>query len=60
MLAERTGLQWLEVSKIAKDNDCLLEYDEELKCHVIDEDKVIHIIFTCSLNLFYSFTLNLL
>lgn len=52
MLAERTGLEWLEVSQMAKDNDCLLEYDQELKCHVIDEDKVIHII------LFYSFSLN--
>lgn len=26
-LAEVTALRWLEISKIAKENDCLQEYD---------------------------------
>lgn len=27
-LAEITGMRWLEISKVAKDNNCLEEYDE--------------------------------
>lgn len=40
-LAELTGLQWLEISKIAKEHNCLEEYDEEYKCPVLDEDKLL-------------------
>lgn len=39
-LSEVTGLQWLEISKLAKDNNCLEEYDEVYKCPVLDEDKL--------------------
>lgn len=39
-LAETTGMRWLEISKIAKDNNCLEEYDEVYKCPVLDEDKL--------------------
>ena len=39
-LLQRTGLQWLEVGKIAKDNDCFEEYDEVYECPVLNEDKV--------------------
>lgn len=40
-LAELTGLQWLEISKIAKEHNCLEEYDEEYHCPVLDEDKLL-------------------
>ncbi|XP_066148357.1 adenylate kinase isoenzyme 6 [Euwallacea fornicatus] len=40
-LAETTGMQWLEISKIAKDNNCLEEFDEVYKCPVLDEDKLL-------------------
>lgn len=40
-LNEMTGLQWLEISKIAKDHNCLEEYDEVYKCPVLDEDKLL-------------------
>lgn len=39
-LAERTGLEWLEVGQIAKDCECFEEYDEVYQCPVLDEDKV--------------------
>ncbi|CAH1119652.1 unnamed protein product [Phaedon cochleariae] len=39
-LAETTGLQWLEISKIAKEYNCLEEYDEVYQCPVLDEDKL--------------------
>ncbi|KAF2879362.1 hypothetical protein ILUMI_26809 [Ignelater luminosus] len=40
-LSETTGLKWLEISKIAKENNCLEEYDEEYQCCVLDEDKLL-------------------
>uniref|UniRef100_A0A6P7FP82 Adenylate kinase isoenzyme 6 homolog n=1 Tax=Diabrotica virgifera virgifera TaxID=50390 RepID=A0A6P7FP82_DIAVI len=40
-LAEVTGLQWLEISKIAKDYNCLEEFDEVYQCPVLDEDKLL-------------------
>jgi len=40
-LSKITGLQWLEISKIAKDNGCLEDYDEVYKCAVLDEDKLL-------------------
>jgi adenylate kinase len=39
-LAERTGLEWLQVGHIAKDCDCFEEFDEVYQCPVLDEDKV--------------------
>jgi adenylate kinase len=39
-LAERTGLEWLEVGQIAKDCECFEEFDEVYQCPVLDEDKV--------------------
>lgn len=39
-LAERTGLEWLEVGQIAKDCECFEDYDEVYQCPVLDEDKV--------------------
>lgn len=41
MLSEKTGLKWLDVSKLAIENECLDEYDEVYQCSVLDEDKVI-------------------
>ncbi|XP_056643605.1 adenylate kinase isoenzyme 6 [Diorhabda sublineata] len=40
-LAEVTGLQWLEISKIAKDYNCLEEFDEVYQCPYLDEDKLL-------------------
>jgi adenylate kinase len=39
-LAERTGLEWLEVGQVAKDCECFEEFDEVYQCPVLDEDKV--------------------
>lgn len=39
-LEEKTGLQWLEVGKLAKENNCYEEYDEVYRCPVLHEDKV--------------------
>lgn len=33
-------MKWQDVSKIAKDNGFVEEYDENLECPVLDEDKV--------------------
>ncbi|XP_012256167.1 adenylate kinase isoenzyme 6 isoform X2 [Athalia rosae] len=41
LLAEKTGLTWLEVSKIAIENRCLEEYDEVYRCPVLNEDKLL-------------------
>lgn len=32
--------KWHDISKLAKENKCVGEYDEELECPVLDEDKV--------------------
>lgn len=42
-LVERLGdnkYKWHNVSQVAKDNDCVAEYDEEYECPVLNEDKV--------------------
>ncbi|KAJ1521309.1 hypothetical protein ONE63_002987 [Megalurothrips usitatus] len=40
-LAERTGFEWLELSKLAKDWSCLSGFDEEYQSSVLDEDKLL-------------------
>ncbi|KAK5648535.1 hypothetical protein RI129_003427 [Pyrocoelia pectoralis] len=40
-LSEATGLKWLEILKIAKENNCLEEYDPVYKCCTLDEDKLL-------------------
>nr|CAD7575632.1 unnamed protein product [Timema californicum] len=40
-LAEKTGLEWLEVSRVAQQLGCLQEYDEVYQCPVLDEDKLL-------------------
>ncbi|KAJ8977183.1 hypothetical protein NQ317_018064 [Molorchus minor] len=40
-LAEVTGLQWIEISKVAVENNCVEEYDEVYQCPVLDEDKLL-------------------
>ena len=39
-LSDATGLRWLEISQIAKDNNCIENYDEVYQCSVLDEDKL--------------------
>ncbi|XP_034243757.1 adenylate kinase isoenzyme 6 [Thrips palmi] len=40
-LAERTGFQWLEVSKLATDWDCVSGFDEEYQSNILNEDKLL-------------------
>ncbi|CAG9856187.1 unnamed protein product [Phyllotreta striolata] len=40
-LSELTGLTWLDISKIAKDHDCLEGFDETYQCSYLDEDKLL-------------------
>lgn len=40
ILAERTGFTWLDVSKLAVENNCLESYDTEYQCEVLNEDQV--------------------
>lgn len=39
-LSSSTGLRWIEISRVAKENNCLEEYDPVYQCPVLDEDKV--------------------
>lgn len=39
-LSELTGLRWLEISTIAKENGCVGEYDPVYQCALLDEDKL--------------------
>lgn len=39
-IAKKFSMKWQDVSKIAKDNGFVEEYDETLECPVLDEDKV--------------------
>jgi len=41
LLAERTGLTWLDVSKLAIEGKCTEEFDEEYQCRILDEDKLL-------------------
>lgn len=38
----RNGLdmEWIEIGQVAKQFDCFSGYDEELECHILNEDKV--------------------
>ncbi|VDN35259.1 unnamed protein product [Dibothriocephalus latus] len=40
-LAAATGLNYISVNDVAKEQDLYDEYDEENECHVLDEDRVI-------------------
>ncbi|KAE9528162.1 hypothetical protein AGLY_012584 [Aphis glycines] len=39
----RSGLdmEWIEVGQVAKQCNCYSGYDEDLECHILDEDKVL-------------------
>ncbi|XP_065165112.1 adenylate kinase isoenzyme 6-like [Atheta coriaria] len=39
-LAEITGMRWIDVSKVAVENNCLEEFDQEYNCPILDEDKL--------------------
>lgn len=57
MLSQKTGLEWLDVSKLAIENECLDEYDEEYQCSVLDEDKVNSLLF-CIVSLWIHFVIS--
>lgn len=33
-------MEWIEVGQVAKQCNCYSGYDEDLECHILDEDKV--------------------
>ncbi len=39
-LASRTGLKYINVGELAKQEELYEGYDNELECHIIDEDRV--------------------
>lgn len=39
-IAKLRSMKWQDVSKIAKENGFVEEFDEQLSCPVLDEDKV--------------------
>lgn len=41
LCAKFQSLKHINVGDFAKENDCLEEWDDELQCHVLDEDKVV-------------------
>lgn len=40
-VAQRTGLDWLNVGELARENDLFDGYDEKYDCAVLDEDRVV-------------------
>jgi len=40
-ISEETGLEWLDVSQIAKENKCVEGYDSTYGCHVLNEEKIL-------------------
>jgi adenylate kinase len=40
LLAENTRLKHLSINKIVKERDCREGWDDELKCYIVDDDKV--------------------
>ncbi|KAF5293016.1 hypothetical protein FQA39_LY13785 [Lamprigera yunnana] len=40
-LSQASGLKWLEISKIAKENECVKQFDPVYQCSVLDEDKLL-------------------
>ncbi|KAK8729534.1 hypothetical protein OTU49_008530, partial [Cherax quadricarinatus] len=40
-LAERSGLEWISVGDLARDNNFFDGYDDERDCPILDEDKVL-------------------
>ncbi|XP_045611606.1 adenylate kinase isoenzyme 6 isoform X2 [Procambarus clarkii] len=41
LLAERSGLEWINVGDLARDNNFFDGYDDERDCPILDEDKVL-------------------
>ncbi|KAK7078694.1 Adenylate kinase isoenzyme 6 [Halocaridina rubra] len=41
LVAERSGLEWVNVGDLARDNLFYDGYDEERQCPILDEDKVL-------------------
>ncbi|XP_043482115.1 adenylate kinase isoenzyme 6 [Leptopilina heterotoma] len=42
-LATRTELEWLDVSSLAKQYNCLEEFDEQYQCQILNEEKLLDI-----------------
>ncbi|XP_050460691.1 adenylate kinase isoenzyme 6-like [Cataglyphis hispanica] len=41
ILSEKTGLEWLDVSKIAIENECVVEYDDVYQTDLVDEEMLL-------------------
>lgn len=37
---KQVNLEWIDISKVAKSRECLVGFDNELNCPILDEDKV--------------------
>ncbi|XP_058808338.1 adenylate kinase isoenzyme 6 [Phymastichus coffea] len=44
MLSERTGFNWLDISKLAIENKSLEVYDEQYQSYILDEDKLLDLL----------------
>jgi len=33
-------MEWIEIGQVAKQFECYTGYDEDLECHILDENKV--------------------
>ena len=42
-LAQRTGLNYLNIGDLAKEKDLYEGWDEQYNCHVLDEDRVTNV-----------------
>lgn len=39
-----TGFKWINVGRVADENNCFDGYDEEYQCPILDEDKVVDVL----------------
>lgn len=56
-MQKETGLKWLDISKLANEQNFVGEYDEEYSSPVLDEDKVSKVFFSVYQNIYYFFLL---
>ncbi|GFR16366.1 hypothetical protein TNCT_259541 [Trichonephila clavata] len=40
-LSDQSSLEWINIGQVARENNFFEEYDENLECHVLDEDRLI-------------------
>lgn len=54
-------LEWIDIGQVAKQFNCYSGYDEELECHILNEDKVyVNYLFIIFFSLIFFFFLQFL